>query len=108
MNNNGNIYIIDFPNGVLIMVKVLIVDDDEMQRVLLRSMVTRLGHDVNEAESGIVGQQKAIHWQPDVVLLDMMMPIHDGCSTCRNLRRKGYRGHIIMSQRGRYGCVWCG
>jgi two-component system OmpR family response regulator len=62
--------------------KVLIIDDEEDTRSIASMSLSILGGlDVIEADSGQDGINKASQEQPDVILLDMMMPIMDGSET---------------------------
>lgn len=75
--------------------KILLVEDDEMIR---RMMVMRLelrGHQVETAEDGEVGVQKALAGPYDLVLMDMHMPRMDGHEATRELREQGYTGLIV-------------
>jgi CheY-like chemotaxis protein len=68
-------------------VKVLVIDDeDDIRRVARLSLAAVGGMDVCEASSGSLAVRKAREEQPDVVLLDMMMPGMDGLATIRALR----------------------
>ncbi|MBK7745828.1 MAG: response regulator [Candidatus Obscuribacter sp.] len=67
--------------------RVLIIDDEEDTRAIACMSLSLLGGlDVIEAENGQDGVNKAAVEQPDVILLDMMMPIMDGPSTLEALR----------------------
>jgi CheY-like chemotaxis protein len=67
--------------------KVLIIDDEEDTRSIASMSLSILGGlDVIEADSGTDGINKASQEQPDVILLDMMMPIMDGSETLVALR----------------------
>jgi CheY-like chemotaxis protein len=70
-------------------VKVLIIDDDADIR-LVAAMSLRVGGaiDVVEASGGVDGLRKAREEQPDVILLDMMMPMMDGSQTIAALRKQ--------------------
>jgi DNA-binding response OmpR family regulator len=65
---------------------VLIVDDESMARTLLRLMLVRAGYNVSEAEDGYDALEKVHLNQPDLVLLDVMMPGMDGFTVCEKLR----------------------
>jgi CheY-like chemotaxis protein len=67
--------------------KVLIIDDDADIRTIARLSLSRLGGmDVVEAAGGAEGVRKAHDNQPDVILLDVMMPAMDGTATLEALR----------------------
>lgn len=67
--------------------RVLIIDDDADIRLIARLSLGHIGGmEVIEAASGLEGVQKANDERPDVILLDMMMPIMDGCATLTALR----------------------
>jgi two-component system OmpR family response regulator len=67
--------------------KVLIIDDDADIRMIAGMTLTRLGGmEVVEAASGAEGVRRAAQERPDVILLDMMMPIMDGSETLSALR----------------------
>lgn len=67
---------------------VLIVDDEPMARTLLRLMLVRAGFNVSEAEDGFDALEKVEASQPDIILLDVMMPGMDGFSVCEALRQR--------------------
>jgi CheY-like chemotaxis protein len=78
------------------MVKALVVDDDFDNRIILITMLKHLGCTITQAEDGLQGEQVALQEQPDLILLDIMMPQQDGYQTCTNLRTKGFKGQIVM------------
>jgi DNA-binding response OmpR family regulator len=78
------------------MLKVLVVDDDPDICLLTRRLLTTLGCESFEAKNGIDAEGIVKSLQPDLVLLDIMMPIQDGYETCKRLRGQGYSGSIIM------------
>ena len=65
---------------------ILIVEDDEDIRELVKFNLTREGWRVTEAESGEEAIRKAGAAVPDLVLLDLMLPGIDGLEVCRTLR----------------------
>lgn len=66
---------------------VLIIDDDPTYRFLLRGVCGRLGiGTIEEAEDGEHGLAAAQRLNPDIILLDIMMPGMDGIEVCRRLR----------------------
>jgi CheY-like chemotaxis protein len=78
------------------MVKALIVDDDYDNRAILALMLKHFGCAIAQAENGLQGETLALEDQPDLILLDITMPVQDGYQTCTNLRAKGFRGQIVM------------
>ena len=68
--------------------RVLIIDDEEDFRAIAGTCLGILGGvSVSEAENGEVGLKKAEEDQPDVILLDLIMPEMDGITTLRELRK---------------------
>lgn len=68
--------------------KVLIIDDeDDIREVAALSLESVAGWDVVTANSGSQGLARAMEYQPDAILLDVMMPGMDGPSTFRELRK---------------------
>jgi class 3 adenylate cyclase len=85
---------------------VLVVDDEEQNRTLLRDPLEARGYEVEEAENGMVALQKIARRMPDVILLDLMMPKMDGFEVCRHLRKDAKTAHLpilmitALSERG--------
>jgi two-component system sensor histidine kinase/response regulator len=67
--------------------KVLIVDENQLNRDLLCRLLGRLGFELVEAENGQECLWKAVEFQPDVILIDLRMPVMDGLETARRLRQ---------------------
>lgn len=68
------------------MSSVLIVDDDADIRLLLRLELSAEGHHISEAVNGKVALEAIEAERPDLVLLDIMMPVMDGWSVLEELR----------------------
>ncbi len=66
--------------------RVLVVDDEEPIQELLRYNLEKNGYEVKTAGDGYKALELARKFQPDLVLLDIMMPKMDGVETCRQLR----------------------
>jgi two-component system, sensor histidine kinase and response regulator len=66
--------------------RVLVVDDEEHNRVLLRDLLEAQGHQVEEAAEGEETLRVVTAHPPDVILLDVMMPKVDGFEVCRRLK----------------------
>ena len=67
--------------------KILIVDDAETI-VMMERMILGKNYDVITARNGLEAVEKALTEQPDLILLDVMMPMLGGIETCRQLREK--------------------
>ena len=67
--------------------KVLIVDDNQLNRDLLCRLLGRLGFEIAEAQNGQECLYKAVEFQPDMILMDLRMPVMDGLETARRLRK---------------------
>lgn len=65
---------------------VMVVDDNEDLREMLRYMVERLGYRVVEAENGHEAIEIVRHRCPDLILMDLSMPVMDGLAATRLLR----------------------
>jgi CheY-like chemotaxis protein len=65
---------------------VLVVDDDPVSRRLIRDILESAEFVVQEAADGTEGLAQAERLQPDVILLDILMPGLDGYETCARLR----------------------
>ncbi|MCL4475564.1 MAG: response regulator [Nitrospirae bacterium] len=74
--------------------KILVVDDDELNLRFMKSMLEAQGYDVATAVNGIRGLERAETFQPDVILLDIMMPEMDGYEACMKLKSKEETGKI--------------
>ena len=66
--------------------RVLIVDDQDANRLLLRDLLESQGHEVTEAADGEEALQRVSEVAPDVVLLDIGMPGMDGFEVCRRMK----------------------
>lgn len=68
------------------MTKILLVEDHEELWDFLSRRLTRRGFEVVLAHDGQQGVEKAVTEQPDVILLDMNLPVMDGWAAARTLR----------------------
>jgi signal transduction histidine kinase/DNA-binding NarL/FixJ family response regulator len=66
--------------------KVLVIDDVPGNRAMMVDYLQPLGFDVFEAENGLVGLERAHELQPDLILMDNVMPVMDGLEATRRLR----------------------
>ena len=68
--------------------KILIVDDDQGTTKLLEFILSREGYDVASVNNSSDTLPAALAHDPNLILLDLMMPSVDGLEVCRNLREK--------------------
>ncbi len=68
--------------------KILIIDDEPDIRTLIKYNLKKEDFLVEEAENGEEGIKKALSWVPDLIILDVMMPVMDGMETCELLRKE--------------------
>jgi len=80
--------------------RVLVVDDDDTVREVLRRYLTRDGHDVLEAGDGPTGLRLIRTHQPDLIVLDLMLPGMDGLEVCREVRRTSTVPVIMLTALG--------
>lgn len=80
--------------------KVLIVDDEERIRRLLRMYLEREDYVVEEAENGEEALNKALTYDYDLILLDLMMPGIDGIEVCKEIREKKATPIIMLTAKG--------
>ena len=77
------------------MQKILVADDDENIVELISLYLRKEGFAVIAARDGGEALQKIAQQEPDLVLLDIMMPVKDGWEVCREVRQR-YRVPVIM------------
>ena len=66
--------------------RILVVEDQEDLRGILRDLLTGSGYDVVEAADGRDGVAKAKSERPDLILMDIQLPVLDGYETTRQIR----------------------
>ncbi|KLV27776.1 DNA-binding response regulator [Niallia circulans] len=81
-------------------IKILVVDDEERIRRLLKMYLEREEFIVEEAEDGMSALSKALNTDYDVILLDLMMPGKDGMEVCKELREKKTTPVIMLTAKG--------
>ncbi len=80
--------------------KILIVEDEANIRELLRLYLEREGYTVAEAGNGVEGVKLWKTEKPDMILLDVMMPVMDGWSVCREIRETSDVPIIMITAKG--------
>lgn len=80
--------------------KVLIVDDEEMIRAVLREYIEFEGGEADEAQDGMEAVKKCRETDYDIILMDVMMPRLDGFSAVKEIRKFKNTPVIMLSARG--------
>lgn len=68
------------------MAKILIIDDDVNTTWLIDNVFSKLGYEIRAVNNSIMAVSEAQVFQPDLVIVDLMMPGIDGIETCRALQ----------------------
>ncbi len=76
--------------------RVLIVDDNETVRKIVKDHFTEQGYEVSEARDGVQGLEAALSERANVIILDVMMPGMDGFRVCQFVRERGITTPVIM------------
>jgi CheY-like chemotaxis protein len=74
---------------------VLVVDDGRENRELLRVVLGGAGLEMVEAENGAIGLERAAEHDPDLILMDIQMPVMDGITATKTLRQRGFVKPVI-------------
>ena len=75
---------------------ILVVDDNDSIRSMVRNYLGKKGYAVIEASDGVQGLEKGLSLKSGVIVLDVMMPGMDGFKVCHLLREKGVTIPILM------------
>ena len=81
-------------------ISVLIVEDDRNIAELLQMYLEKEGYAVTVAEDGGKGLAKFRAIKPDLVLLDVMMPVMDGWSVCKAIQAEAQTPIIMLTAKG--------
>ncbi len=79
------------------MAKILVVDDEAGIRYILRRTLENAGHEVAQADSGEMCLEKFDEVQPDLILMDIMMPGMDGWEACKTIKERRPQDPIPVS-----------
>ena len=80
--------------------KALIVEDDGNIAELLRLYLERDGFVVAQAADGGRGVELARSFEPDIILLDIMLPVKDGWQVCREIRARSATPIVMLTAMG--------
>ena len=82
------------------MARILVADDEDKIRSIIRKYAQFEGYEVDEAENGMVAVEKCEKKDFDVIIMDVMMPELDGFSACREIRKHKDIPVLMLSARG--------
>jgi two-component system cell cycle response regulator DivK len=74
--------------------RILVVEDTEDNRQIMRDLLTHAGFDLIEAVDGEDGVAKAEHHRPDLILMDIQLPVIDGYEATRRIKANPGLKHI--------------
>ncbi|OEH84941.1 hypothetical protein BHU72_07045 [Desulfuribacillus stibiiarsenatis] len=77
---------------------ILIADDRRATRLVIRNVLQKEGYQVLEAEDGQEAIEMFLTYRPDIILLDIMMPVMDGLTACKKIKKLpfGHETPILM------------
>jgi len=75
---------------------VLIVEDDRSLLEVLTYNIEQAGYETSAAHDGQDGLNQALHKKPDLVVLDLMLPVMDGLEVCRRLRMSSVTRDVLV------------
>ena len=70
------------------MAKILLIDDSRLIAPVAKTILTKRGHEVILAQDGLAGLEAAKSERPDMILLDLTMPVMDGYQVCEKLKQE--------------------
>ena len=71
------------------MAKILVIDDSRLIAHVAKTILTKRGHEVILTQDGMAGLEAAKSERPDMILLDLIMPVMDGYQVCEQLKEEG-------------------
>jgi two-component system, cell cycle response regulator DivK len=74
--------------------RILMVEDSEDNRQIIRDLMESVGYDLIEAEDGAAGVAMAAEHRPDLILMDIQLPVMDGYEACRRIKADPELRHI--------------
>ena len=80
---------------------ILLVEDNRLLSASITEYLTAEGYHVSVEANGIKAQQRILSEQPDLTILDLMLPGRDGVSICRNVRDQYRRFYLNVHRQRR-------
>jgi len=90
------------PGSARVRRRVLIVEDNDDARAMLRHLLEQIGHEVHEAADGLTGLDRTLALEPDAAVIDIGLPGIDGYEVARRVRAAGRTGVLLIAVTG-YG-----
>ena len=85
--------------------RVLVIDDDQAMTEMLRLVLEPNAFEVHEAHSGTEGIEATHHINPEVVVLDLLMPGMDGWEVCKEIRKFSQVPILVLSAISKPGII---
>lgn len=82
------------------MIKVLVIDDDDLVRGMISNTLRKASFDVYEADNGNDGLTQASHIKPGIIITDILMPDKEGIETIVELKQRDNNYKIIAMSGG--------
>ena len=74
--------------------RVLVIEDTPDNRQIIRDLLTPSGYEVVEAQDGAAGVEMAAQVRPDLILMDIQLPVLDGYEATRRIKKDPMLAHI--------------
>ena len=74
--------------------RILLIEDTEDNRQIVRDLMESVGYELLEAQDGAAGVAMAAEHRPDLILMDIQLPIMDGYEACRQIKADPDLRHI--------------
>ena len=74
--------------------RILVIEDTADNRRILRDLLTAAGYEITEAEDGATGVAMAAEQKPDLILMDIQLPVIDGYEATRRIKADPATRHI--------------
>ena len=78
------------------MARILVVDDARFMRLQCTKVLREAGHEVAEAENGAEAVERYEEWKPQLVLMDVTLPVMDGIEAVKAIKEKDPDARIVM------------
>lgn len=77
-------------------IKILVIEDEEKMADIIQDNLEFEGYDVSLAHTGTEGVEKVLSYNPDLIVLDIILPEKDGIEVCLCLRKQGIETPILF------------